>query len=154
MQISDKGKQLIVHYETGGKPEKYLTAYWDADGKVWTIGIGSTLMTDGTPVKQGDKISLQQAYELLDAHLIKRVYPSLSGLKLNQDQFDALSDFIYNVGAANFASSTLRKLVVAGKDPSAEFPKWNKAGGKVLPGLVKRRASEQKLYSTGTLVFS
>ncbi len=153
MQISEKGKSLIVYYETGNHPEKYLTAYWDANGKVWTIGIGSTLNLDGSPVKQGDQITLSEAYDLLEGHLQKRVYPSLKDLTLTQDQFDAVVDFVYNVGSGNFLSSTLYKLLKAGKDASGEFPKWNKSGGKVLPGLTKRRASERELYQSGKLVF-
>lgn len=156
MNISQNGLKLIVHYETGGKPERFLEAYWDAHGKVWTIGIGSTVKPDGSPVKQGDKITLEEAYQYLESHLQKHVISQINSLapSVTQDQFDALASFVYNLGAEALKKSTLLRFVNA-KAPSAtiaaEFAKWNKAGGKILAGLVKRRKSEGELYTTGKL---
>lgn len=158
MKISKIGLDLLVHYETGGKPEKYLNAYWDANGKVWTIGIGSTLRLDGTKVQKGDKITLEQAYQLVDRHIEKEIVPGLNAVLpvLTQNQFDALVSFIYNVGFANFRNSTLLSFIKS-KKPASEithaFNMWNKSGGKVLQGLVLRRKAEANLFNTGTLVF-
>ena len=67
---------------------------------------------------------------------------------VNQNQFDALVDFAYNLGVNALAGSTLLKKLNAGDFAGAadEFPKWNKAGGKVLKGLVRRRAAERSLF--------
>ena len=67
---------------------------------------------------------------------------------LNQNQWDALMSFTYNLGAANLESSTLRRLLNAGNYSAAaeQFPRWNKAGGQVLAGLVRRRAAERDLF--------
>ena len=69
-------------------------------------------------------------------------------VKLNQNQFDALVSFTYNLGAGALGSSTLLGKLNRGDFEGAadEFPKWNKAGGKVLNGLVKRRAAERSLF--------
>lgn len=149
-----------MYYETGGKPEKYLNAYWDKYGKVWTIGIGSTKMLDGTPVKEGDKITLEQAYQLVDKHIERDIAPFLNKdlPQLKQNQYDALVSLIYNIGYKAFSSSTIRKFVAENK-PASEieraFGMWKKSGDQVLPGLVLRRKSEAELYNTGKVnIFS
>jgi lysozyme len=98
-------------------------------------------------------ISEDTAVEMLLYHIERICEPAIAEVKvlLTQNQFDALVSFIYNVGTGNFKKSTLRRKVSADpRDPSiaAEFARWNKGGGKVLPGLVKRRAEEAKLYFT------
>jgi lysozyme len=74
-------------------------------------------------------------------------------LPCTQGQFDALTDFVFNLGEARFASSTLLRKHQVGNYPGAalEFPRWVYAGGRVLPGLVKRRAAEAHLYLSGHL---
>jgi lysozyme len=114
-----------------------LTAYQDSV-KVWTIGIGHT-----AGVKKGQKITLQQAEVLCKGDLLK-VETYLNSLKISftQGQFDALCDFAFNLGTGALANSTLLKKIRANMNDKTildEFVRWIHAGGKVLPGLVKRR---------------
>ncbi|MNK26444.1 Lysozyme RrrD [compost metagenome] len=151
MKTGKKGIDLIFEFETGGNLKKYLTAYWDATGKVWTIGIGSTYYEDGSLIKKGDVITEDRARKLF-ANILPRYEADVNRLvkaKLNQNQFDALVSFTYNCGASNLGKSTLlRKININPNDPSIrdEFPKWNKSGGKVLNGLTRRRIAEANLY--------
>ena len=96
------------------------------------------------------KISKEQAERML-LNDVQRFEPEVEHLvtaPLSQNQWDALISFTYNLGAANLESSTLRRLLNAGDYAGAaeQFPRWNKAGGRVLPGLVRRRAAEQALF--------
>lgn len=150
MKTGKKGLNMINHFETGDNLKKYLTAYQDSVG-VWTIGIGSTYYEDGTRVKKGDKITEERAKQLFANTLTiyeKEVKKHIK-VALNQNQFDALVSFTYNLGGTNLGKSTLlRKINANPNDPSIanEFLRWNKAGGKVLNGLTKRRQSESSLY--------
>lgn len=143
MKTSNKGIDLIKNHEL-----LRLRAYIDPVG-VWTIGYGHT-----GGVKSGDVITEEQAEALLRADLaIAERAVSDTGLRINQNQFDALVSFVFNVGSGNFARSTLlRKGRVNTLDPSIanEFRKWVKGrvNGQLitLPGLVKRREDELKLY--------
>ena len=142
MQISNKGLELIKFYEG-----LELEAYKCAAG-VWTIGYGWT-----HDVKEGDTITEERAEELLREGIVQyeNAVDDLVDVPLEQHQFDALVSWVYNLGRANLASSTLLKKVNA--QEYAEVPeqikRWNKAGGKVLEGLTKRRESEARLWSTG-----
>jgi len=122
------------------------TAYQDSVG-VWTIGYGHT-----SNVSPGETCTLQQAEEWLQQDVSGAEYVVNTVVKapLNQNQFDALVDFVFNLGSGNFQSSTLLKLLNAGdyQGASNEFPKWNHAGGVVVPGLTTRRLAEQKLFNT------
>ncbi|KAF5350575.1 hypothetical protein D9756_008554 [Leucocoprinus leucothites] len=77
-----------------------------------------------------------------------------SSVKLNDNQFGALASWTFNEGCGNMASSTLIKRLNNGEDPNTvaaeELPQWKLAGGKVLPGLVRRRAAEVKLFKTAS----
>ena len=126
-------------------------AYLDAVG-VPTIGYGSTMWNDGKKVKLGETITLESAGVLLYWQ-VNKMCIILDTLTLNQNQYDALSSFIYNVGSGAFSKSTLFKKVKTNpKDESIkdEFLKWNK--GRVngvlveLKGLTKRRLAESNLY--------
>lgn len=115
---------------------------------VLTIGYGHT----GQDVHPDQTITPQQAEQLL-RHDIETFERQLSlalwGMKLQQCQWDALLSLAYNIGIGNFKKSTLlKKLRANPHDPTIrdEFLKWNKAGGRVLPGLVKRRLAESKRY--------
>lgn len=123
-----------------------LAAYWDATGKVWTIGFGHT----GKEVVDGLVWTRAQAeYALsLDIGWASAVVNKLVEPDINQHQFEALVDFVFNDGAGNFAKSSLLKLVNAGDNEAAdlEFMKWVYSGGKILSGLVKRRMAEAKLF--------
>lgn len=127
-----------------------LTAYL-CPAKVWTIGWGNTFYADGKPVKQGDKITQAQADELLEivSNQFAEGVRKLIRQPLNDNQFSALVDFAYNAGLGNLAKSTLlRKVNANPNDPTIrdEFMKWNKAGGRVLNGLTRRRKAEADLY--------
>lgn len=150
MRASQKLTALVEKFE-GLKLKAYL-----CPANVWTIGLGSTRYADGSPVKQGDTITKQGAYDLFLATLKQYedgVRNNVTSI-INQNQFDALVDFCYNLGVGNFKASTLLKRVNANpKDPDIgnQFMKWNKAGGKVLNGLTKRRKAEVDLYFESTI---
>jgi lysozyme len=127
-----------------------LRAYQDAVG-IWSIGFGSTRYTDGAKVNMGDVITMEKADAMLYITLQDFAYwvYYYVQMPLTQNQFDALCSFAYNVGIGAFRRSTLlKKINVDPNDPTieAEFLKWNKAGGKVLVGLTKRRQQEADLY--------
>jgi lysozyme len=155
--ISQRGVDLIKHFESCLKPVtvkgvQMFAAYADpAHGwKVPTIGWGTITYEDGRKVAQGDLINQARADELLawelgvKAEAVRR----LVNVPLNSDQFAALVSFAYNVGPGNLGRSTLLKKLNAGDYAGAadEFPKWNRAAGKVLRGLTRRRNSERNLF--------
>jgi lysozyme len=148
MQINTKGLALIKEFESCK-----LRAYQDSVG-VWTIGWGITQYENGVEVKQGDQITLARANELLawEVNLKSDGVSTLTNnQKLTSNQFSALVSFAYNVGLGNLKSSTLLKKVrINPNDPSipAEFLRWNKAKGKVLAGLTRRRQAEANLYKS------
>lgn len=142
--ISKTGIDLISSFE-GIR----LNAYDDGVG-VWTIGIGTTTYPNGVKVKKGDSCTLDQAKTYF-AHDLKRFEASVNNLvkvPLSQNQFDALVSLTYNIGSGNFASSTLLKKLNAKDYQGAadQFPRWNKAKGKVMKGLVRRREAERALF--------
>lgn len=147
MTINDKGIGLIKEFE-GCK----LKAYQDVKG-VWTIGYGSTLYPNGNAVHEGDEITQQQAEDMLKHHVkqtadIISIYIKSS---LTSNQFSALCVLAYNIGAGAFRLSTLLKMVNSNPNDQnikSEFLKWNKSGGKVYPGLTRRRQAEADLYFT------
>lgn len=144
MQTSEKGIALIKEFE-GCK----LTAYQDSVG-VWTIGYGWTQPVDGKPIRAGMTIKQETAERLLKTGLVS--YESdvsrLVKVGLNQGQFDAMVSFTYNLGARSLSTSTLLRKLNAGDYAGAadEFLRWNKAGGKVLNGLTRRREAERALF--------
>ena len=141
--ITDETVKFIAQWE-GFKSH----AYWDETGRKWTIGYGHTYGVYGTLV-----CTKAKALEWLktDANRVARYINSLD-MNINQQQFDALVSFGYNVGTGNMKKSTLLKLVKHSApvvNVMAEFYKWNKSGGKVLTGLVLRREGEAMLYGEG-----
>lgn len=146
MKTSDNGIRLIQEFEG-----LRLTSYLCSAG-VPTIGYGATFYHDGTKVKLGQTITREQANQLLVDHLKQfegSVTGLLNGVVLNQNQFDALVSFAYNLGIASLAKSQLLRFIKANpSDPkiAAEFLKWNRAGGEVSTGLVRRRKKEAQLY--------
>ena len=130
----------------------YLRPYLCPAG-IPTIGIGSTHYEDGRRVTLADPpITRERAEELLMWELQKECVPRV--LKLcatlpgwGPGAMAAILDFTYNLGSGNLASSTLRKRILAGdkEGAKAELMKWVKGGGKVLPGLVRRRGAEAAL---------
>lgn len=142
-QISKDGLDLIKHFEG-----LYLRAYKCPAG-VWTIGYGHTGLQhqDGT-VKAGRVITEAEADRLLDHDMrvfVDRVNRLVS-VPLSQNEFDALVSFDFNTGG--LAKSTLlRRLNIGDHDAVPEqLMRWTRASGKVLPGLVRRRASEVRLW--------
>ena len=139
-KISEKGLNLIKQFE-GCR----LRAYQCSAG-VWTIGYGHTAR-----VKQGQTITQAQAEEYLkqdcrkfENYVNNKAYVPVTA-QLNQNQFDALVSFAFNCGQGNL------KTLCAGRSTAqiaAALPKYNKAAGKVLSGLVRRRVAEQKLFNT------
>lgn len=121
-----------------------LKAYQDAVG-VWTIGYGTT-----RGVKPGQGISEAQAEALLktDLNRFERDVSQAVRVPINDNQFAALVSFTYNVGSGALRSSTLlRKLNRRDIYGAAnEFPRWNRAGGRVLAGLTRRRNAERALF--------
>jgi lysozyme len=140
VKTSQAGLDLIKKYE-GLRLEAYL-----CPAGVWTIGYGST-----KDVKRGDKITTQQALQCLldDVQGAESAVHRLVKVSITQGQFDALVSFVFNLGSANLASSTLLKKLNAGDYSGAakEFRRWVFAGGKRLAGLVKRRADEEALFN-------
>lgn len=145
MKLNKAGADLIKAFE-GCK----LQAYKCSANKE-TIGYGNTFFEDGTPVKMGDTITQERAeslFELISDSFAAKVKPLITA-NVSSNQFAALVSFAYNCGIANLKSSTLlRKVNANPNDPTiaAEFAKWNKAGGKVLAGLTRRRKAEADLY--------
>ena len=145
-KITSKGLELIKSFE-GLKLKPYLCS-----ANVPTIGYGNTFYENKVKVTLKDAaITEQRAVELLAWSLkgFEQYVDSYCIDTISQNQFDALVSFCYNLGPANLKSSTLLKKVNANpNDPTirAEFLKWNKAGGRALIGLTRRRTAEADLY--------
>lgn len=146
MRTSDDGIELIKQFE-GVR----LLAYRDSVG-VWTIGYGHTAAAGSPAPTSGMRISDQDAEEILrrDLGKFERGVEGLVKVELQQHQFDALVSFAFNVGLGNLGQSTLLKKVNAQNfdQVPAEFLKWNKAGGKELPGLTRRRHAEAAIFAS------
>ncbi len=141
----NKGIAIIRKYE-GLRLQAYI-----CPSGLATIGFGATFFENGTRVKLGDKITRDRADQLLFfqvklfADEVRRTVKS----NINENQLGALVSFCFNVGGAAFGKSTLAKKVNANPSDSTirnEFMRWTRGGGKVLPGLVKRREEEANLY--------
>lgn len=142
MEISEKGLDLIKRHE-GCR----LRAYKCPAG-IWTVGYGST-----KGVKPWTEITQREAEIRLreDVKAAERTVEKVRYLqpKLNQNQFDALVSFVFNIGGGSFEKSTLRKKVLANPSDGeirGEFGRWVNSGGRPLAGLQKRRQAEAELY--------
>ena len=146
MNVSEKCLALIREFE-GFRSKPYL-----CPAGVPTIGYGSTRYEDGTPVTLKDgPIDQARANAIMRTTLAREYEPAVQRyvkVPLTQGQYDALVDFAYNAGAKNLLQSTLLKKLNAKNyaGASKEFEKWVYGGGKVLPGLVRRRKAEQALF--------
>jgi lysozyme len=127
-----------------------LNAYQDSVG-VWTIGYGHTSAAGNPAVTSGMKITNQQAEDMLRSDLRKyQAYvEAVVRVPVNDNQYGAMVSLCYNIGPGNFAKSTLVKKVNASdwRGAAEQFGVWNKAGGKVLAGLVRRRSAEAALFA-------
>lgn len=139
MKMSEKGLAFLRQME-GVRYE----AYKDSVG-IPTIGVGHT----GPDVFMGQKIDDAEVNRLLagDVRKAEQAVSNYVTVPMTQDQFDALVSFTFNVGVGAFWKSTLLKKINAGQPVDGEFMRWTRAGGNVLPGLVKRRALEVKLFN-------
>jgi len=129
---------------------------------IWTEGYGHAIIYNGKPLRGEENKEL--AYKLSqvkteddaeallkkDVEFFERGVNKLLKIRVNQNQFDSLVSFAFNVGLNNFENSTLLKKIKAGdfKGAADEFLKWNKSGAKVLPGLTRRRQAEKSLFET------
>jgi lysozyme len=124
-----------------------LTVYRDI-AAIPTVGYGHVVKN--TPLKVGDTITQAQAdtYLNLDLMIANKALRTLTTNSLNQNQTDALTSFIFNLGQKTYANSTLLTFLNKGEFALAaeEFPKWDHSGGKVIPGLLRRRLAEQALF--------
>ena len=144
MRMTEEGLALIKRFE--GYRGK---AYRDATG-IWTIGYGHTSMAGAPAVAGGLEITREQASEILarDVATFTRDVKASLRVELSDRQFSALVSFAYNVGTGNFRGSSVLKAVNAGDLDAVprRLQLWTKAGGRVLPGLVKRRAAEAQMF--------
>jgi lysozyme len=141
MKTGSKGIDLIKHFE-GCELEAYK-----CPAGVWTIGYGHI-----KGVKEGMTITEVQAEEMLKSELneYEGYINNLVTAELNQNQFDAMVSWVYNLGGGNLKASTLLKVLNEGDYAGvpAQMMRWNKAGGKVLEGLTRRRQAEADLFAT------
>lgn len=142
MKVSDACVQLVKTFEG------LSTTAYKCPAGVLTIGYGHT-----RGVEKDQVITEKQATALLMSDLaavgagVERI---LGDITVTQNEFDALCSFAFNLGTGNLRKSTLLKQLKAGDRNAAaqEFLKWNKAGGRVMPGLTRRRKAEKRLFET------
>ncbi len=139
MKTSEEGLALIKKFE-GCELEAY-----QCSAGVWTIGYGHT-----KDVKESDVWSQDHAEHMLEVelHEYESYINKYVTVNLSQNQFDALVSWVYNLGPANLKASTMLKVLNSSKyeDVPAQMKRWNKAGGKVLEGLIRRREAEACLF--------
>jgi lysozyme len=150
-----EGYELIKHFE-GCR----LKAYRCPAG-VLTIGYGNTTYLNGSKVKENDVITQEQADALFKdtvdkfEYQVKMILGDTLKAILPESSISALVSFAYNVGITAFAKSTLLRIIRENKnnlkDIEIQFKRWNKANGKILEGLVKRRNAEFEMYKNGVL---
>lgn len=147
LKVGPKALALIHHFE-----QCRLTAYRDAVG-VPTIGWGMTYYPDGSRVQMGDKITQDQADDMF-ARILERdfagpVRNALGSTDTSPAQFGAMVALAYNIGLKGFTGSSVMRRHKAGAsdaEVTTAFQMWNKAGGRILNGLVRRRNAEAALY--------
>lgn len=144
LKTSDKGLAIIEEFE-GFRSKAYL-----CPAGIWTIGFGHTSGAGLPHVYKGMKVTKDEARHMLRRDVVQYEQAVLRSVKasLSQNEFDALVSFCYNVGVTAFSKSTVVRVINAGKKAQvgAALAMWVKGGGKVLPGLVSRRAKECDLF--------
>ena len=140
METSLNGIDLIKHFE-GCRLEPYLCS-----ANVLTIGYGHTkdVVENMSITEDTAEVLLQQDLKEFEDHVNRLVE-----VHLNQNQFDALVSWTFNLGGANLNASTMLKVLNKGEyeEVPAQIKRWNKAGGKVLQGLIRRREAEALLFA-------
>ena len=160
MKVSPAAIKTIKHHE-GVRTKPYR-----CPALLWTVGVGHVIDPTHTAVKYEERrslsippgwdrvLSMGEVDSILAQDLsrfergVLRLCPAASG---RQGVFDALVSFAFNVGLGNLQRSSLRMKFNRGEleEAAEQFMKWTKAGGRVLPGLVKRRQDERQLYLSG-----
>ena len=145
--VNEAGLGIIKSFE-GWSSSVYL-----CPANRWTIGWGATWDIDGNPVTANHPDIDETSGTALLRRELRHVESAINRLvkvPLNENQFSSLCSFVYNLGSGNFQSSTLRAKLNREEYEGAalEFPKWRRAGGKILKGLVARRKVEQSLFLT------
>jgi lysozyme len=139
MQISKEGLSLIKRFE-GCELKAYR-----CPANVWTIGYGHI-----KDVKEGDEITKEEAEYMLQEEMIEYegYINDLVKVPLEQCMYDALVAWVFNLGPTNFSSSSLLRVLNEKKyeEVPYEIKRWNKAGGEVLNGLIRRRKAEALLF--------
>lgn len=143
MKTSEKGLVFLADVE-GNKLKSYLDT-----GGVWTIGVGHT-SDDVFEVGPNQHITHEKSMELLAIDVLEAedAVDRLVKVPLNQNQFDALVSFVFNIGEGQFSDSTLLRKLNAGDYEGAakQLPRWNKDNGRTISGLTKRRLLEQSVF--------
>lgn len=146
MKVSVAGRKAIKQHEGVRN-----TAYQDSVG-VWTIGVGHTAARGDPIPKKGMVLTPAEVDEVLakDLTYFEKKVSEVVKVPLNQNQFDALVSLCFNIGEEAFRRSTLVRRLNAKlyQEAADQFLVWNKAGGKVLNGLVNRRKKERALFLT------
>ena len=149
--INDLGLQLIKEFESfQSKPYPDPATH----AKPFTIGFGSTYYEDGTPVTLQDKpITEERASQLLKHLLDTKFCPAIEKMikvKVTNNQYAACVSLAYNIGLGNFQNSTVLRCLNAKNwtDAADAFLLWNKANGRIMNGLVRRREAERALFLT------
>lgn len=147
MKLNENGLALLRAFE-GFRAQSYRDV-----GGVWTIGYGHTGRAGPPAVTPQSRMTEPEARQLLaeEAETFATSVRAMLTRELTGDQFSALVSFAFNVGQANFRRSSVLKAANAGDDAAVarRLSLWVKAGGKVWPGLVRRRAAEAALYLSG-----
>ena len=156
-QVGDDGINLIKQFEGCARlrEDGLIEAYPDpgTGDEPWTIGWGAT--RDGLHgyVREGTVWTQEQCDERLVSDLVRYandVARAIGDAPTSQAQFDAMVSFHYNTGAIGWATLTKKHKARDYEGAAAEFARWNRAGGRVLKGLVRRRGSEAKMYRSGS----
>ena len=147
MNINSEGLAIIKDFEG------YSASVYQCPGGIWTIGWGATWDINGDPVTADHPaIDKDIATQLLSREVAHAEYAvnKLIKAELTENMFSACVSLAYNIGSGNFQASTLRSKLNRGDYQGAadEFPKWRRSGGKILAGLVRRRAAERALFLT------
>jgi len=144
MKTGSRGLALIKQYEG-----LRLEAYQDSVG-IWTIGYGHTAQAGPPKPGAGMRITRLEAEAILARDLVEyeRAVDEVVTRPPKQNQFDAMVSLCFNIGPGNFTRSSVARAFNIGEESRAAeaFLAWNKAGGRVLPGLTRRRAAEKRLF--------
>jgi len=143
-----EGVDLVIHFEG------YSSAPYKCSAGVWTIGYGTTRYPNGVRVRANDTpCTRDQAFSWLDHELTvcESAVIRYTDVYLNDIQRAALASFAYNLGVGAFRASTLRRRINSGDwdDVPYQINRWNKASGRILRGLVRRRKAEADMWTYG-----